>query len=267
MLSHLFLDCVWSLEAEYIVEVGQNANLPCFYTPTTPGHLIPVCWGKGACPALGCGTSVLNTDERDMTHQASSRYWLKGDFRKGDVSLTIENVTLVDSGTYCCRIQVPGLMNDKKFDLKLVIKPAKVTPATTLQRHVTVAFPRMPTTSGGPETQTLGILHDKNQTQISTLANELQDPGVSSRIAVYIGAGISAGLALTLIFGALIFKWYSHRKEKLQNSSLISFTNLPPSGLENAIAAGMRSEENIYTIEENVYELEDSNEYYCSIQP
>uniref|UniRef100_A0A8C5UKQ3 Hepatitis A virus cellular receptor 2 n=1 Tax=Microcebus murinus TaxID=30608 RepID=A0A8C5UKQ3_MICMU len=241
MLSHLFLDCVWSLEAEYIVEVGQNANLPCFYTPTTPGHLIPVCWGKGACPALGCGTSVLNTDERDMTHQASSRYWLKGDFRKGDVSLTIENVTLVDSGTYCCRIQVPGLMNDKKFDLKLVIKPA--------------------------ETQTLGILHDKNQTQISTLANELQDPGVSSRIAVYIGAGISAGLALTLIFGALIFKWYSHRKEKLQNSSLISFTNLPPSGLENAIAAGMRSEENIYTIEENVYELEDSNEYYCSIQP
>ncbi|XP_012637043.2 hepatitis A virus cellular receptor 2 isoform X2 [Microcebus murinus] len=280
MLSHLFFDCVLllllllpagSLEAEYIVEVGQNANLPCFYTPTTPGHLIPVCWGKGACPALGCGTSVLNTDERDMTHQASSRYWLKGDFRKGDVSLTIENVTLVDSGTYCCRIQVPGLMNDKKFDLKLVIKPvAKVTPATTLQRHVTVAFPRMPTTSGGcdsAETQTLGILHDKNQTQISTLANELQDPGVSSRIAVYIGAGISAGLALTLIFGALIFKWYSHRKEKLQNSSLISFTNLPPSGLENAIAAGMRSEENIYTIEENVYELEDSNEYYCSIQP
>nr|XP_012637045.1 hepatitis A virus cellular receptor 2 isoform X3 [Microcebus murinus] len=252
MLSHLFFDCVLLLLL-------------------LAGHLIPVCWGKGACPALGCGTSVLNTDERDMTHQASSRYWLKGDFRKGDVSLTIENVTLVDSGTYCCRIQVPGLMNDKKFDLKLVIKPvAKVTPATTLQRHVTVAFPRMPTTSGGrdsAETQTLGILHDKNQTQISTLANELQDPGVSSRIAVYIGAGISAGLALTLIFGALIFKWYSHRKEKLQNSSLISFTNLPPSGLENAIAAGMRSEENIYTIEENVYELEDSNEYYCSIQP
>ncbi|XP_045408534.1 hepatitis A virus cellular receptor 2 [Lemur catta] len=279
MFSHLSFNCVLllllllptrSLEDAYVVEVGRNAYLPCSYTPISPGHLIPVCWGKEACPMLGCGTKVLSIDERNVTYQASSRYWLKGNFHKGDVSLTIENVTLADSGTYCCRIEVPGLMNDIKFDLKLVIKPAKVTPAPTLQRHVTVAFPRMPTTSGGhdsAETQTLGILHDKNQTQISTLANELQDPGASTRIAVYIGAGISAGLALTFIFGALLFKWYSHRKEKLQNSRLISFANLPPpSGLENAVAAGMRSEENIYTIEENVYEMEDPNEYYCSIQ-
>ncbi|XP_069340102.1 hepatitis A virus cellular receptor 2 [Eulemur rufifrons] len=278
MFSHLSFNCVLllllllptrSLEDEYIVEVGRNAYLPCSYTPTSPGHLIPVCWGKEACPVFGCGTKVLSIDETNVTYRASSRYWLRGNFHKGDVSLTIENVTLADSGTYCCRIEVPGLMNDKKFDRKLVIKPvAKVIPSPTLQRHVTVAFPRMPTTSGGydSETQTLGILQDKNQTQISTLANELQDPGASTRIAVYIGAGISAGLALALIFGALLFKWYSHRKEKLQNSRLISFANLQPSGLENAVAAGMRSEENIYIIEENVYEMEDPNEYYCSIQ-
>uniref|UniRef100_A0A2K5S647 Hepatitis A virus cellular receptor 2 n=1 Tax=Cebus imitator TaxID=2715852 RepID=A0A2K5S647_CEBIM len=228
-----------SSEEEYIVEVGQNAYLPCFYTLDTPGNLVPVCWGKGACPVFECGNVVLRTDERDVSYRISSRYWLTGDFHKGNVTLAIDNVTLEDTGIYCCRIQIPGIMNDKKFNLKLVIKPA--------------------------ETQTLEILHDKNLTQLSTLANELQDAGATIRIGVYIGAGVSAGLALALIFGALIFKWYSHSKAKLQNLSLITLANLPPSGLANAAAEGIRSEENIYTIEENVYEMEEPSEYYCSV--
>ncbi|XP_054344441.1 hepatitis A virus cellular receptor 2 isoform X1 [Pongo pygmaeus] len=285
MFSHLPFDCVLLLllllltrssEVKYIAEVGQNAYLPCFYTPAAPGNLVPVCWGKGACPVFECGNVVLRTDERDVNHRTSSRYWLNGDFRKGDVSLTIKNVTLADSGIYCCRIQIPGIMNDEKFNLKLVIKPAKVTPAPTLQRDFTAAFPRMLTTGGhGPaETQTPWSLRDINLTQIPTLdkelrdsglANELRDSGATIRIGIYIGAGISAGLALALIFGALIFKWYSHSKEKIQNLSLISLANLPPSGLANAVAEGIRSEENIYTIEENVYEVEEPNEYYCYV--
>ncbi|XP_054540727.1 hepatitis A virus cellular receptor 2 isoform X3 [Pan troglodytes] len=225
MFSHLPFDCVLLLllllltrssEVEYRAEVGQNAYLPCLYTPAAPGNLVPVCWGKGACPVFKCGNVVLSTDERDVNYR-TSRYWLNGDFRKGDVSLTIENVTLADSGIYCCRIQIPGLMNDEKFNLKLVIKPAKVTPAPTLQRDFTATFPRMLTTRGhGPaETQTLGSLPDINLTQISTLAselrdsrlaNDLRDSGATIRIGIYIGAGICAGLALALIFGALIFK-------------------------------------------------------------
>ena len=78
-----------------------------------------------------CGNVVLSTDERDVNYR-TSRYWLNGDFRKGDVSLTIENVTLADSGIYCCRIQIPGLMNDEKFNLKLVIKPGEWTFACCL---------------------------------------------------------------------------------------------------------------------------------------
>lgn len=42
--------------------------------------------------------------------------------------------------------------------------------------------------------------------QIYTLTNELQDSAVITRNSVYIGAGISAGLALVLIFGVLILK-------------------------------------------------------------
>ncbi|XP_078214704.1 hepatitis A virus cellular receptor 2 isoform X1 [Callithrix jacchus] len=214
MFSHLPFDGVLLLlllltrSEEYIVEVGQNAYLPCFYTLDTPGNLVPVCWGKGACPVFECGDVVLRTDERDVSYRTSSRYWLNGDFHKGNVTLAIGNVTLEDSGIYCCRVQIPGIMNDKKFNLKLVIKPAKVTPAPTLPRDSTPAFPRMLTTEdhGPAETQTLEILHDKNLTQLSTLANELQDAGTTIRIGVYIGAGVSAGLALALIFGALIFK-------------------------------------------------------------
>ncbi|XP_040486308.1 hepatitis A virus cellular receptor 2 isoform X2 [Ursus maritimus] len=246
MVSPLPFDCVLlglllltgSSEGVYIAEVGQNADLPCVYSATTSEALVPVCWGRGSCPVFECHSMVLSTDGRNVKYQTSNRYQLKRNIHKGDVSLTIENVTLADGGTYCCRIQFPGIMNDKKLNLELVIKS---------------------------ETQTLEAFHDKQQTQIPTLANELQDAGATTRIGVYIGAGVSAGLALLLIIGALILTWYSYSKEKLQNSSLVSLANPPPSGLANTGAEGTRSQENIYIIEENIYEMEDPYEYYCYV--
>ena len=113
---------IGSLENAYVFEVGKNAYLPCSYTLSTPGALVPMCWGKGFCPWSQCTNELLRTDEKNVTYQKSSRYQLKGDLNKGDVSLIIKNVTLDDHGTYCCRIQFPGLMNDKKLELKLDIK-------------------------------------------------------------------------------------------------------------------------------------------------
>lgn len=46
--------------------------------------------------------------------------------------------------------------------------------------------------------------------------------------------------------------------------SLITLANRAPSGLAN-IVDGWHSEGNIYTIEENIYEMEDPSEYYCSV--
>ncbi|XP_077636880.1 hepatitis A virus cellular receptor 2 [Crocuta crocuta] len=274
MVSQLSFDCVLlllplltgSLEGAYVVEAGQNAVLPCTYSATTPEDLVPVCWGKGFCPMFECYDTLLSTDGRNLKYQTSNRYQLKRNFHKGDVSLTIENVTLADSGTYCCRIQFPGPMNDKKSNLELVIKPAKVTPARPTRRDFTTAFPRMLTTKGyGSEIQTLGALHDKNQTQIPTSADVLQDSAATTRTGIYIGAGVSAGLALILIIAALTLTWYSYSKEKLQKSSLVTLANVPPSGLANIAAEGMHSEENIYIIEENIYEMEDPYEYYCYV--
>ncbi|XP_046315910.1 hepatitis A virus cellular receptor 2 isoform X2 [Marmota monax] len=266
LLLLLLLLLTMSSEGEYIVEVGQDASLPCSYNPISSESLVPVCWGKESCPVFGCKDLVLSTDETNVKDQKSSRYQLKGNLHKGDVSLTIVNVTPADSGTYCCRIQFRGPMNDYKLNVELIIKPAKVNPAPTAQRDVTTVLPRMLTTEGhgSVETQTLGTFHDKNQT-ISTFADEFQSFGATTRRGLYIGVGISAGLALTLIFSALILKWYSHRKKKLQNSSLITLANPRPSGLANAAADRMRSEENIYIIEENIYEMEDPNEDYCYI--
>uniref|UniRef100_A0A8C9PH35 Hepatitis A virus cellular receptor 2 n=1 Tax=Spermophilus dauricus TaxID=99837 RepID=A0A8C9PH35_SPEDA len=236
-----------SSEGEYIVEVGQDASLPCSYKPISSESLVPVCWGKESCPVFGCKDLVLSTDETNVKDQKSSRYQLKGNFHKGDVSLTIVNVTPADSGTYCCRIQFVGPMNDYKLNVELIIKPAKDNPAPTAQRDVTTVLPRMLTTEGHGSGNTWGI------------------GGTTTRRGLYIGVGISAGLAVTLIFSALILKWYSHRKKKLQNSSLITMANPRPSGLANAAADRMRSQENIYIIEENIYEMEDPNEDYCYI--
>ncbi|OBS78087.1 hypothetical protein A6R68_19522, partial [Neotoma lepida] len=150
---------------------------------------------------------------------------------------------------------------------------AKFTPSVTAHGDPTTTSPRTLTTEGDGsqwrhehrETQTVGTLHDQYQTKISTWANEMKDSGETIRTAVYIGVGVSAGLALALIFGVLILKWYSYKKQKLQTSSLITLANLPPVGIANAGAGRNRSEENVYTIEENVYEVENSNEYYCYV--
>ncbi|XP_048190227.1 hepatitis A virus cellular receptor 2 [Perognathus longimembris pacificus] len=248
-----------SVEATHTAEAGQNAHLPCSYALATAGKPVPVCWGRGPCPTFSCTYQVLTTDERSVSYQKSSRYQLKGAVHRGDVSLTILNVTLADSGIYCCRVQIPGPMNDEKFNLELVIQPARVIPAPT------EVLPRVPVTEehGSAETQTLATLHDKNQTQIHPLARNHQDSEATTRMGIYVGVGVPAGLALALLLVALILTWYSHRKRNLQSLSLITLANLPPSGLTNAAAERMRSEENIYTIEENAYEMEDP--YYCYV--
>ena len=81
------------------------------------------------------------------------------------------------------------------------------------------------------------------------------------------GHGLVANSSVKPILSILL-----HDVQKMLNStailyfhSLITLANLSPSGLSNTAAEGMHPEENIYIIEENIYEVEDPYEYYCSV--
>ncbi|XP_004689594.1 PREDICTED: hepatitis A virus cellular receptor 2 [Condylura cristata] len=267
MCSHLTRECGLLLlllfttsNLEITVEEGKDAFLPCFYSPKEESN-VPVCWGRKSCPWLKCQDLVLSTDGTKVTYQISSRHQLEMDFQSGNVSLTIKNVTWADRGPYCCRIQYTGLMNDKKVSLNLVIKPAKVAPTPTPTLLGTL-------TSGGYDSETpTQVKVGENRTVTGSPSLSTEVSSTESKLGVICGAGVSAGLLLVLIFGVLIFGCYSHRKEKLQNSSLLASATIAPSGLANMAAQGCHSEENIYVIEENMYEMEDPYAHYCTIIP
>lgn len=61
-----------------------------------------------------------------MLFRQFSRYQLLGGVKKGNVSLTILNAQWDDAGKYSCRIEIPGWLNDQKFNIDLVIEEGKV---------------------------------------------------------------------------------------------------------------------------------------------
>uniref|UniRef100_A0A3P9ID05 Ig-like domain-containing protein n=1 Tax=Oryzias latipes TaxID=8090 RepID=A0A3P9ID05_ORYLA len=109
-----------------VAHVGQDVTLRCGYNISTHGK-IPVCWGRDAQYILGCRNELLATDGFKVKEErrASCRYQMLGHLNKGDVSLTIRNVTEEDSGLYACRVEIPGMFNDELYymDLSVVKAP------------------------------------------------------------------------------------------------------------------------------------------------
>lgn len=103
-------------------EVGQNIIVPCSYTVNEKSGTTSMCWGRGPCPASKCSETLVWTDGWKVTYQSHSKYVLRGKLHAGDVSLTIINAKEADSGTYCCRVEIPGLFNDQLTNLQVVIK-------------------------------------------------------------------------------------------------------------------------------------------------
>uniref|UniRef100_A0A674BRG4 Ig-like domain-containing protein n=1 Tax=Salmo trutta TaxID=8032 RepID=A0A674BRG4_SALTR len=141
--------------------VGDVVTLTCKYDARHYGTL-SVCWGRGHIPNSGCGNEVLRTEGVKVTHRASVRYNLQGDLRAGDVSLTITQAQVKDSGLYGCRVDIPGWFNDQKHHLALVIKPGErtIVPFESISAHETTPEPWIPresTTVGYPKGTTFTI--------------------------------------------------------------------------------------------------------------
>uniref|UniRef100_A0A8C8RGK5 T cell immunoglobulin and mucin domain containing 4 n=1 Tax=Pelusios castaneus TaxID=367368 RepID=A0A8C8RGK5_9SAUR len=125
--------------------VGQSVRLPCTYGVRQTGDLTDMCWGQGICPSSKCNGEIARTDGWKTTFTKSERYHLKGQITRGDVSLTISNVSYGDRGKYCCRIEIPGLFNDIKRNLNLKVHRAITTPPPTTTNSLPTTIPS-PTT-------------------------------------------------------------------------------------------------------------------------
>ncbi|CAB1337086.1 unnamed protein product [Coregonus sp. 'balchen'] len=115
--------------------VGDVVTLTCKYDAQYYGPL-SVCWGRGHIPNSGCDNEVIRTEGVKVTHSASVRYHLQGDLRAGDVSLTIIQAQMKDSGIYGCRVDIPGWFNDQKHHLALDIQPVPPDPPTVAIREI-----------------------------------------------------------------------------------------------------------------------------------
>ncbi|XP_069824277.1 polymeric immunoglobulin receptor-like [Dendropsophus ebraccatus] len=100
-------------------EVGSSLVLPCVYPVTKDQSL--ACWGRGTCSNTGCNFPVASVNGSRVTWTKSGRYQINGDITNGELPLTITDVTLDDSGVYCCRVTIPNLGIDLKREIDVEI--------------------------------------------------------------------------------------------------------------------------------------------------
>ncbi|XP_044136997.1 T-cell immunoglobulin and mucin domain-containing protein 4-like [Bufo gargarizans] len=158
-VSFLLLSCSVTVLCQETVKgiEGQPVTLPCSYRVSRSSDLTSMCWGQGSCPNSKCSQQLIWTDGFKVTFRSSSRYQLKHKIRQGIVSLTIDQASLGDTGTYCCRIEHKGWFNDEKNNIQLTVEKAPTTTVqttteapTTMKTSQALPTPTSVQTTSGP---------------------------------------------------------------------------------------------------------------------
>nr|XP_060490805.1 hepatitis A virus cellular receptor 1 isoform X5 [Panthera onca] len=236
--------------------VGLSATLSCAYS--TAKGVTTMCWGRGVCPVSQCSDVIIWTNGSHVTFRKHPRYKLKGNLLEGNVSLTIENVAQTDSGLYCCRVEHSGWFNDMKLTLSLDIKPvqtAETQPTAPQETRTTqpTSSPlySCPKDGNGTVTQSSDGLWHSNQTHVSLAQNSW----MTTSKGLYIGICITTVVLLTVLV-VVITKKYLCVRNKLEQLNLVSLSDPQTGALQSACEVGVRAEDNIYIIEDNLYVMD-----------
>nr|XP_015204842.1 PREDICTED: hepatitis A virus cellular receptor 2 homolog isoform X2 [Lepisosteus oculatus] len=180
--------------------VGQNVTLPCRYTVRDLG-VTTMCWGRGELPLSWCNNMIISTDGQSVNSRLSERYQLLGQLTRGDVSLTILHAQESDSGLYSCRVKVPGLFNDQKHTVNLIVTKAPYTTAAT-EATVSASTEQPWDRSTG---HTTGRQH--NYTQGGAVRTGTHPPHVPDEVLIANGVRLLCVVCLTGAFlSALLFR-------------------------------------------------------------
>ncbi|KAM4037228.1 uncharacterized protein ACNLHF_015940 isoform 4-T4 [Anomaloglossus baeobatrachus] len=201
--------------------VNGPLTLPCTYMVYTHHH--PLCWGRGGCPVSKCSNGIIRTDGQRVTWKKSDRYKLLGNMSQGDVSLTITGVTKEDEGTYCCRVEIPGLLNDMIEHVEVIIQdnppitePENEGPVSTTARTTMIDTIDM---SNNPSTFTTE--------RTSSTLKETQTTVKSTSITTSVIVGVFGAIFLITLTGVIIYiykyrKWKNTKTERRNNPTAVS---------------------------------------------
>ncbi|XP_036793737.1 T-cell immunoglobulin and mucin domain-containing protein 4-like isoform X1 [Oncorhynchus mykiss] len=248
-----FLLCLLSvsecIDPKVIGIEGQNVTLPCKYNTIKQG-VSAICWGRGTIPNSGCNKEIISSDGTKVTWRSSVRYHLFGVLKTGDVSLTILNVTVKDSGRYGCRVHVHGLWNDEKYHVNLKIEKAPVPTTSQTPANVIITQQTMDNHTHCHVTT--------NSTEYSDTSTPLYSESILEQMTGHKLPVILVSILLVLTGVVIVSVLVVLRKRW---KTIATVVQIPEHSVSSVLYSNSESSLGVHTREiavENVYQIDDN---------